>query len=137
MPRTTRGSYRNTCNHPMMEVHLYACAVDGGWTDWSSWSSCSASCGQQAVRTKRRSCSNPAPRHGGRVCVGEDFMMDDCPTTKCPRGVSMCSVFCLFMLRYVFETTLPRWLQNDTVSTQWKFKLCLLDLYCDSLRAES
>lgn len=75
-------------------VSIYGFVVDGGWTDWSSWSACSASCGQHAVRTKRRSCSNPSPQHGGRVCVGEDIMMDDCPTTKCSRsGLSTWSVF--------------------------------------------
>lgn len=47
------------------------CTVHGGWTAWSSWSQCSATCGI-AVKTRRRTCSNPAPRHGGRVCVGQE-----------------------------------------------------------------
>ncbi|XP_018012193.1 semaphorin-5A [Hyalella azteca] len=47
------------------------CTVHGGWTSWSSWSQCSASCGV-AVKSRRRSCTNPAPQHGGRVCVGLD-----------------------------------------------------------------
>lgn len=47
------------------------CTVHGGWTPWSSWSACSQSCGM-AVKTRRRACGNPAPQHGGRVCVGQD-----------------------------------------------------------------
>ena len=101
MPSETEISVMITSDGTIY-VYIYGCVVDGGWTDWSSWSACSASCGQHAVRTKRRSCSNPSPHHGGRVCVGEDIMMDDCPTTKCPRGLSTCSVLCLFILRYVF-----------------------------------
>lgn len=47
------------------------CTVHGGWTAWSSWSQCSASCGI-AVKTRRRTCTNPEPRYGGRVCVGQE-----------------------------------------------------------------
>lgn len=45
------------------------CTRNGHWTDWSPWSACSNSCGL-AVKTRRRSCSNPSPAHGGRVCIG-------------------------------------------------------------------
>lgn len=57
------------CSGPRIEVSN--CTVHGGWTAWSSWSQCSANCGI-AVKTRRRTCSNPAPRHGGRVCVGQE-----------------------------------------------------------------
>ncbi|XP_069679507.1 semaphorin 5c [Periplaneta americana] len=52
-------------------VAVTNCTVHGGWTAWSSWSACSQSCGL-AVKTQRRVCGNPAPAHGGRVCVGQD-----------------------------------------------------------------
>jgi len=52
-------------------VAVTNCTVHGGWTAWSSWSACSQSCGM-AVKTQQRTCGNPAPAHGGRVCVGHD-----------------------------------------------------------------
>ncbi|KAK4320514.1 hypothetical protein Pmani_008631 [Petrolisthes manimaculis] len=66
-PRPARGGAQ--CVGPNTEVAN--CTVHGGWTSWSSWSQCSATCGI-AVKTRRRSCSNPEPRHGGRVCVGQE-----------------------------------------------------------------
>ncbi|PSN40455.1 Semaphorin-5B, partial [Blattella germanica] len=54
-----------------ISVAVTNCTVHGGWTAWSSWSACSQSCGL-AVKTQRRTCGNPAPAHGGRVCVGQD-----------------------------------------------------------------
>ena len=44
--------------------NLFA-GVDGGW---SGWSECSVSCGGGS---QSRSCTNPAPEHGGDDCTGE------------------------------------------------------------------
>lgn len=52
-------------------VSVTNCTVHGGWTAWSAWSECSATCGL-AVKTRTRTCTNPAPVHRGRVCVGQD-----------------------------------------------------------------
>lgn len=65
------------------------CTVNGGWTDWSAWSACSQTCGI-AVKTRRRTCGNPKPAHGGRVCVGPDRSelycshLPPCPVPKQP-----------------------------------------------------
>uniref|UniRef100_A0A8C9S926 Semaphorin-5A n=1 Tax=Scleropages formosus TaxID=113540 RepID=A0A8C9S926_SCLFO len=56
------------CQGPTMEVSN--CSRNGGWTPWSSWAQCSTTCGI-GFEVRQRSCNNPSPRHGGRVCVGQ------------------------------------------------------------------
>lgn len=46
------------------------CPRNGGWTPWSSWGQCSSTCGI-GFEVRQRSCNNPSPRHGGRICVGQ------------------------------------------------------------------
>lgn len=58
-------------------------AVDGGWSAWSGWSVCSKSCGG-GRRIKTRSCTNPAPQHGGRSCVGAARKRGNCNRQSCP-----------------------------------------------------
>uniref|UniRef100_A0A6Q2XPY5 Semaphorin-2A n=1 Tax=Esox lucius TaxID=8010 RepID=A0A6Q2XPY5_ESOLU len=55
------------CEGPTIEVSN--CSRNGGWTPWSSWGQCSTTCGT-GFEMRQRSCNNPSPRHGGRVCVG-------------------------------------------------------------------
>ena len=60
------------------------CTRHGGWTEWSAWSACSQTCGL-AVKTRRRSCGNPEPAFGGRLCVGPDRDEIYCPSNPpCP-----------------------------------------------------
>uniref|UniRef100_A0AAQ5Y1P6 Semaphorin-2A n=1 Tax=Amphiprion ocellaris TaxID=80972 RepID=A0AAQ5Y1P6_AMPOC len=61
---------------------------NGGWTPWSSWGQCSSSCGI-GFEVRQRSCNNPAPRHGGRICVGQGREERLCNEKKpCPLPVS-------------------------------------------------
>lgn len=67
-------------------VRVTNCTVHGGWTAWSAWSACSQTCGF-AMKTRRRTCTNPAPAFGGRVCVGhdhDDIMCIDLPPCPVP-----------------------------------------------------
>ncbi|MFT7807873.1 semaphorin-5B-like [Arapaima gigas] len=57
-----------SCQGSTMQVSN--CSRNGGWTPWSSWAQCSTSCGI-GFEVRQRSCNNPSPRHGGRVCVGQ------------------------------------------------------------------
>ncbi|KAM7387571.1 hypothetical protein PAMA_009948 [Pampus argenteus] len=59
------------------------CPVDGFWSGWSSWSECSTSCIQQSqasLRSRHRSCSNPAPSSNptGRGCQGDSNQTENC-----------------------------------------------------------
>lgn len=88
-----------TCNNPSpknggaackgMTTSVTNCTVNGGWTEWTAWSACSQTCGV-AVKTRRRTCSNPKPAHGGRICVGTDHdemycsQVPPCPEPKLP-----------------------------------------------------
>lgn len=85
------------CNNPPPEnggatcsgskIKVANCTVHGNWTPWSPWSACSQTCGF-AIKTRRRTCTNPAPAFGGRVCVDHDhdeivcIDLPPCPTIK-------------------------------------------------------
>ena len=44
--------------------------VHGNWAAWENWSECSASCNANGhhIRKRNRSCTDPAPMHGGDYC---------------------------------------------------------------------
>ena len=69
----------------MWHVHgCYWClAVHGGWLGWSNWSSCSMTCGN-GTAYRDRSCTNPAPLHGGRNCTGPSYQIKECFLRHCP-----------------------------------------------------
>ena len=72
-------SENSKCKFPFMQF-----IVDGKWADWSNWGQCSVTCGtgnQQRTRT----CTNPAPEHGGLDCVGNSSETDkSCVLDPCP-----------------------------------------------------
>ncbi|XP_016053234.1 PREDICTED: A disintegrin and metalloproteinase with thrombospondin motifs 7, partial [Miniopterus natalensis] len=59
--------------------------MDGGWSGWSAWSACSRSCGV-GVQSSERQCTQPAPQHKGRYCVGERKRDRLCSLQNCPPG---------------------------------------------------
>ncbi|XP_027020314.1 semaphorin-5B isoform X2 [Tachysurus fulvidraco] len=88
------------CEGPTIEVAN--CSRNGGWTPWSSWGQCSTSC-EIGFEVRQRSCNNPSPRHGGRVCVGQAREQRFCnEKVSCPQPVfwsswspwSKCSAEC-------------------------------------------
>ncbi|KAL7853271.1 hypothetical protein AOLI_G00201150 [Acnodon oligacanthus] len=62
---------KSTCSSP--------CPVDGGWANWSEWSVCSAECERQ----RGRECTDPEPKHGGRLCDGAALETDNCTGDLC------------------------------------------------------
>ena len=57
--------------------------VDGGLSEWSSYSKCSESCGDGTM-FRRRSCTNPSPKHGGKQCQGTLKQTTQCKIKECP-----------------------------------------------------
>ncbi|XP_072285436.1 properdin [Pyxicephalus adspersus] len=60
------------------------CPVDGQWGAWQKDSECSVTCGVGRIAQKR-SCDSPAPKHGGKYCVGSPTRHNICNTqVPCP-----------------------------------------------------
>ena len=62
---------------------IFPYLVDGGYSDFGDWSECSAEC-DGGTQTRYRTCTNPAPAHGGADCVGDSTETKECNTQACP-----------------------------------------------------
>ncbi|XP_066923379.1 SCO-spondin-like isoform X8 [Clytia hemisphaerica] len=65
------------------ECKLKECPVDGGYSSWSSYSECSEPCGD-GLMTRKRTCTNPSPAHGGKQCQGATIEEKQCKVKECP-----------------------------------------------------
>lgn len=65
------------------ECNTQLCPVNGGFTAWSEFGNCSVSCGS-GVQERNRTCSQPAPAHGGKDCEGPVEETKECNTDPCP-----------------------------------------------------
>ncbi|XP_031559995.1 hemicentin-1-like [Actinia tenebrosa] len=59
------------------------CPVDGGWSAYSTWSTCSKTCGGSGTQERTRTCTNPAPAHGGKPCSGPSEITRKCNAKPC------------------------------------------------------
>ncbi|XP_058471732.1 thrombospondin-1-like [Solea solea] len=59
------------------------CPINGGWGPWSPWDICSVTCGG-GFQTRKRLCSNPVPKYGGKDCVGDANVSQVCNKQSCP-----------------------------------------------------
>ncbi|XP_072518039.1 unc-5 netrin receptor Da isoform X2 [Salminus brasiliensis] len=68
---------KSTCSSP--------CPVDGGWASWSDWSLCSSECERQ----RGRECTDPEPKHGGRLCDGAALDTENCTGDLCTQATEV------------------------------------------------
>ncbi|EYC39491.1 hypothetical protein Y032_0654g1191 [Ancylostoma ceylanicum] len=61
-------------------------SVDGAWGSWSSWSECPNACGF-ALQSRSRTCDNPPPAFGGKVCRGLAHQTSVCVSELCNESV--------------------------------------------------
>jgi len=74
-------------------------AVDGEWGQWSVISQCDRVCGFGQQR-RTRVCNDPAPRHGGRDCIGTPIeIIHGCNPYPCP------GKWCLFIHVFFLDFT--------------------------------
>ena len=56
--------------------------LDGRWSSWTEWTICSKTCGR-GVQNRSRSCSEPAPSHGGLQCDDQRNQVRSCSPDAC------------------------------------------------------
>jgi hypothetical protein len=90
-------------SYQIKPCHESPCAVDGCWSKWSEWSLCSVTCGDGGMSLRNRSCTEPVPANGGKVCFGVYTEHRLCSVSReCPIdggwsswcGWSPCSISC-------------------------------------------
>ncbi|KAG2455212.1 PROP protein, partial [Polypterus senegalus] len=58
--------------------------VHGSWSEWVTVSECPVTCGL-GLQLQKRECNNPAPKHNGQQCPGENSRKTVCNTNvHCP-----------------------------------------------------
>uniref|UniRef100_A0A3B1KBD0 ADAM metallopeptidase with thrombospondin type 1 motif 20 n=1 Tax=Astyanax mexicanus TaxID=7994 RepID=A0A3B1KBD0_ASTMX len=73
------------CKHGMcVNKEIESRPVHGEWGPWGPYSVCSRTCGG-GTRSTSRDCNKPAPKNGGRFCVGRRMKFRSCNTEPCPR----------------------------------------------------
>uniref|UniRef100_A0A8C9YIB5 SCO-spondin n=1 Tax=Sander lucioperca TaxID=283035 RepID=A0A8C9YIB5_SANLU len=83
-PHCSSPLFCSTCEHGRWNCSLEHCPVDGGLSPWGPWSPCSLSCGGLGLKSRYKSCTQPAPAHGGRDCQGPRQETTYCQAPDCP-----------------------------------------------------
>ncbi|XP_056000284.1 hemicentin-1-like isoform X2 [Ostrea edulis] len=77
-------------NTEQQACNTHPCPIDGGWSaygEFTPWGTCTVSCGGgMQERSQTRTCTNPAPQYGGKVCEDKSRNMEEqeCNTHHCP-----------------------------------------------------
>lgn len=100
-PKPAYGGHNcRGANHQSQKCNLGPCPIHGGWSNWGSWGSCSVTCGAGSI-SRTRSCTHPAPSHGGKPCSGSVRDTQSCILAPCSRSCADSSDQCA-LLKDVF-----------------------------------
>jgi hypothetical protein len=68
--------------------------TDAAWAVWGSWSACSHTCTTQAApkRIRYRTCTNPSPNYGGRICSDPSPFTQSTSITTCEPQQGACGL---------------------------------------------
>ncbi|XP_059097970.1 hemicentin-1-like [Tigriopus californicus] len=106
---------------------LDQCPVHGRFSEWTN-GPCSVSCGKGKM-VQTRTCSKPAPQHGGRDCVGATFQISECIRPECPSKLD--SFPCLDFGHIYVPQSAFQFIESSRVHfAQTCLNLCLLDPNC-------
>lgn len=81
--RVPFSSYNNFDKKKFILTSNFFSSVDGGLSPWTEFESCDKTCGD-GVETRTRTCTHPAPAHGGKNCVGRTHESRSCKVKECP-----------------------------------------------------
>ncbi|KAH3793285.1 hypothetical protein DPMN_146792, partial [Dreissena polymorpha] len=70
-----------------MNASLQTDPIPGGWSPWVN-AMCSDTCGG-GLLIEKRTCTDPRPRYGGKICVGPSTKYRLCNMQKCPGYTSL------------------------------------------------
>ncbi|XP_028394125.1 uncharacterized protein LOC114518347 [Dendronephthya gigantea] len=56
--------------------------VHGRWSPWSLWNQCTKKCGT-GFQQRKRECTNPRPKNGGRSCGSQSYETRYCNSQEC------------------------------------------------------
>ena len=102
-------------------ISFHFTTVHGGWSSWGGWSPCSTSCGT-GFQNRYRSCTSPAPAHGGRSCPGSSSQSMSCTSRPCPGDYScqpLLTTICSKNLLSIFSILFRFPFNSNTVDGGW------------------
>lgn len=76
-----KQTIKSHCN-PSACLILFLAPVNGNWGRWAAWDACDKSCGY-GKQKRKRTCSDPAPKFGGKTCPEADTQYRMCNMMAC------------------------------------------------------
>ena len=74
--------------------------VHGKWAAWGDWTACSATCNAGGTRKRTRTCTDPAPIHGGDDC--DSTSVGSLETESCNTNI-VCPGMILLLVQTIYR----------------------------------